>query len=447
MLGLSIGLNGVLAAGWYFTARRAALPVTTAGVEAPAATNRLAGRTHVVYRRQVFSWREVESPDYATYIDRLRDIGCPEPTIRDIIVADVNQLYARKRLAETPPLDFEWWRTTPDPNQQELAQVKLAALEQERRTVLTELLGPDWETPTPGSAERPLVSLTGPVLGDLPPETKEAVEGIVRGSQERVDAYVAQRRGAGLGVEPAELARIRLAARGELAAVLAPPQLEEFLLRYSQTAVTLRQNFAGLQLAPEEFRKVFRAVDPLDQQLQLAAGATNAAALAQRDLWEKRRDEAIRAALGADRAAQYVAARDRAASLDAGGDGETIGAEAAPANGTLPATLAALSQVTAREIERIRQDPNLTEEQRAAQIRSTLEQLQTARSQVLGTAAATPPPPAAAGAVHTFSPGETLDGIAGQYGVSIGNLLQANPALNLNQLSKGMQLRIPVAAR
>ena len=47
-------------------------------------------------RRQLFSWREVESADYATYIANLRDIGCPEQTIRDIIIADVNQLYSRQ---------------------------------------------------------------------------------------------------------------------------------------------------------------------------------------------------------------------------------------------------------------------------------------------------------------------------------------------------------------
>lgn len=40
-----------------------------------------------------FHWSQVESADYRTYIANLRAIGCPESTIRDIIVADVRALY------------------------------------------------------------------------------------------------------------------------------------------------------------------------------------------------------------------------------------------------------------------------------------------------------------------------------------------------------------------
>src|SRR5690349_16842132 len=41
-----------------------------------------------------FLWSEIESPDYRRYIANLRSISCPEQTIRDIIVADVHNLYA-----------------------------------------------------------------------------------------------------------------------------------------------------------------------------------------------------------------------------------------------------------------------------------------------------------------------------------------------------------------
>src|SRR5438128_12417542 len=40
-----------------------------------------------------FDWRMVESEDYKKYIANLRSIGCPEETIRDIIVADVAKLF------------------------------------------------------------------------------------------------------------------------------------------------------------------------------------------------------------------------------------------------------------------------------------------------------------------------------------------------------------------
>src|SRR4051812_35254703 len=48
---------------------------------------------------QSFDWRLVESGDYKKYIANLRAIGCPEETIRDIIMADVTNLFASRKKA------------------------------------------------------------------------------------------------------------------------------------------------------------------------------------------------------------------------------------------------------------------------------------------------------------------------------------------------------------
>jgi hypothetical protein len=47
-------------------------------------------------------WAQLESEDYKTYVARLRSIGCPEQTIRDIIIADLDKLLAalKKRALE-----------------------------------------------------------------------------------------------------------------------------------------------------------------------------------------------------------------------------------------------------------------------------------------------------------------------------------------------------------
>ncbi|HLH52073.1 MAG TPA: hypothetical protein VKY92_00435 [Verrucomicrobiae bacterium] len=44
-----------------------------------------------------FSWRQLESTNYGTYVSNLRAIGCPEQTVRDIISADVHALFELKR--------------------------------------------------------------------------------------------------------------------------------------------------------------------------------------------------------------------------------------------------------------------------------------------------------------------------------------------------------------
>src|SRR5438128_2205669 len=68
-------------------------------------------RTNFVVRRERFSWRQIESADYPTFILNLREIGCPEQTIRDIIIADVNALYSFKRATNLLTSEQQWWRS------------------------------------------------------------------------------------------------------------------------------------------------------------------------------------------------------------------------------------------------------------------------------------------------------------------------------------------------
>lgn len=44
-----------------------------------------------------FHWSEVESTDYQQYLTNLQTIGCPEQRIRDILIADVDALFAARR--------------------------------------------------------------------------------------------------------------------------------------------------------------------------------------------------------------------------------------------------------------------------------------------------------------------------------------------------------------
>src|SRR5690348_2993412 len=112
---LSLGVNGLLVALWLVLPRH---PLAGSLAVAPDVAEATAGqaRPNVVVRRQFFSWQEVESPDYPTYIANLRNIGCPEQTIRDIIIADVNALYARRRALELVTPEQQWWRSEPDTN-------------------------------------------------------------------------------------------------------------------------------------------------------------------------------------------------------------------------------------------------------------------------------------------------------------------------------------------
>lgn len=106
-LKISIGLNLALAGGlFYFFAHShkdesivathaisetVATPQTTA-VQAPASAAR---KMPVPFR-----WSQlVSTNDYRIYVANLRAIGCPEPTIRDIVAGDAGHAFAFKRAA------------------------------------------------------------------------------------------------------------------------------------------------------------------------------------------------------------------------------------------------------------------------------------------------------------------------------------------------------------
>ena len=311
---LSLGANAALAGILAYQHFQSAPPPVPAPSTSPplTVTN---SRTHVVVRRQNFTWQEVESDNYTTYINNLRDIGAPEQTIRDIIVADVNQLYAHKRATEIVSASQQWWKSNPDPAVNQRASEKEQALETERRALLTRLLGPDWDTsagPVMAVPARTGITLTGPLLGELPNETKQKIYDITGRAQEKIEGYTRRQTEEGGTTDPAELARLRQQTRAELAQVLNPAQLEEFLLRYSKSAQDLRAEVSGLNLTPDQFRALFRARDSIDPQVDQFYNGTSPRTAQERQSLEARRENAIKESLGPDLYQAYLLNQDPA---------------------------------------------------------------------------------------------------------------------------------------
>ena len=445
---VSLGVNIVLAAVWLsVTDQRADNAAAAAAAAAAAQTSAVPVKTNVVLRRQYFSWQDIESPDFATYVANLRQIGCPEQTIRDILIAEVNTLYSRRRAVELVTPDQQWWRSQPDTNVLRAALAKFRELEAQRRGLLTGLFGTNWETgdlvsiPRPS---RPGVVLDGPVLGALSSEVKQALENVSLSSQDRLQAYLDAQRSANKTPNPAELARLRQQTRDELARILSPPELEEFLLRYSQDANNLRAEFGQLRYfnpSPDEFRGVFRATDTLDQRIQLLADATDPNSLAARKALEDQRENAIKIALGPKRYEEYrmlqdPAYRDAVAAAQQAGTPEAA------------QTIYAVNLAAQAETNRIRRDANLTAEQKAIELkRVELEQLQAntvAAGQALPPEPPPPPPlPPQPKKVPVLGPGDSLATIAAMYGLPESAIKAANPKVDFKKLKPGMSITIP----
>src|SRR4051812_25056669 len=173
VLWLSLGLNLLLAGMIVILSRdsqkQASLDLRSISTNGKSLSKQV--RTNVVIRRQGFQWSQIESPDYPTFIRNLRLIGCPEKTIHDIIVADINEVFAERITKEVVLPEQQWWLAEPNTDVFASAASQIRALEAEKNQLLTQLLGPNWNT-TPQTGKVDPIRLDGPVLSKLSPDTK-----------------------------------------------------------------------------------------------------------------------------------------------------------------------------------------------------------------------------------------------------------------------------------
>ena len=383
---LSVGINLVLGAGWYYASRPQAsvvvslLPPDNGGPTKGPSNAVPRPRVNVVTRTQLISWKALESSDYMVYIRNLRAVECPEQTIRDIIIADVNQAFSRRRATEAISVYQHWWRLIPDGDLEKDAAAKLLALESERKSLLTKLLGPGWESDpnVPPLEQGSSICLTGPILGDLPDATKLEVYNIAVGMDKKLDAYREAQLKLGKPTDPAEELRIQQGTRSELAKLLTPAQLEEFLLRYSDTAQFLRMEMHSVELSADEFRALFKAQDAIQSQTAWSYDGADPEAKRMKDALQQESENSIRTALGDERYKQYklnqdpeyVEAKVTFSKLGLGDEK------------LMP--VYQINQLTGVEIQRIRSDDSLSLDEKVEAIANVQLEQQRSLQQVLG---------------------------------------------------------------
>jgi hypothetical protein len=301
-------------------------PKTNAPAAAPAATNQSHQATNLATERSPapaadnaqplftqtkFGWQQVESSAYQDYIRSLRAVGCPEDKIRYIVQADINELFAQKRLKLATDHDQQWWRSEPDYMLVNVLRERAGALEDERRALVEKMLGPDaLESEKSEAGFWSSVQLTGPVLGALKPDVHNSVQEICARSMERHQSVYWARANEGQALNQVELAQLRQQTRSDLSTTLSAEELEEFLLRYSHNANRLRNELRGFEPTSEEFRKIFRATDPIDHQVQLEFGGVEAMSQQQRARYEQQRDSIIRETLSPERYQAFLLTKD-----------------------------------------------------------------------------------------------------------------------------------------
>lgn len=445
ILGVSLLANLGLALWWYHASSPAATPPTAAPVttESISVTN---SRTAVIVRPQFFSWQELESSNYATYLKNLRAIGCPEETIRDILLADVNQMLREKYLSgfTAPKANPRWWTNFRANDGGRDEQASVTNFLEERNTIMTQLFGADWQKDygrDPSATHPP----SNQVLATL--EADSSLRNLTADQKQLVVQVLSSAADSELE-SPAAVQATESSDWAALSTALSPDQLELVKLHFSSWAEQLREKLDGLfgfDTQPEEFRNIYRNTADLQTRLAALAGQSDDAANDERAALDTELETAIRNSLTPARYELYVRLNDPAYV-------SAMNEVKASERNVTPDTLAliyAIKREQNAEQQRIENDPTLTHSQREIELKQLeLDQLK-AVTLAYGDElppepeTSTPPKPEPMKS-HNVRPGEGLNQIADTYGVAPEVLRAANPNLNFDHLPAGTKINVPL---
>jgi hypothetical protein len=253
---ISIVLNAVLL-GWMFfspgaSSQHGNYPVNAGSLSevvtvsvSPSATNLSETQAGNPPHTSILDWRQIESADYKQYIANLHAIGCPSSTIKEIIAADVKDLYASRRATITRTNRYEYWRETP-----------LNVTEQQRKQ-LREL--------DEGKAET--LKALGVDASDFSNLFADYFRNEVETKDRELDFLSESKRQLIMELRSQEIRQISAADQASQSAkdidektelaiksLLTPEELHEYDLRTSVLSAQLRSVFEDLQPSEQEFR-------------------------------------------------------------------------------------------------------------------------------------------------------------------------------------------------
>jgi len=327
---------------------------------------------------RVLDWRALESPDYRQYIANLRAAGCPEQTIRDIIITDLERNYGQRIAKLSPATVNAYWRAHDftDGLKQNLASKQI---HEEKRAAIRELLGVDADEEAGRRTGSKLQYEEG--FEFLPADVRRRLREIDRQVQMKLESVDLLREG-WFDPEYKNKKNEALAwKQNTIKELLSPEQFEEYEMRTSHAAFQLQNGLRPFNPTEEEFRTIYR----LNKQLEVeeansgrtdpATGRPGPASPEQ----VQRHKEAVRQALGEERYADYELATD----LNYVALYEIARAHELP-EGTARAVYD-MHKAAEQQAAAIRQNSSLTPEAREAAFQGLVKQTEGEALRLLGT--------------------------------------------------------------
>ncbi len=253
-------------------------------------------------------WSTLAADDLGTLVANLRAAGFSPALIRAIVAARI-ELQFRERMnalvgsvADTP-----FWK--PEPTNmmnnpkfyEELNQIYRA-----RAKMLREVLGSDFLANAGGDA----TAAQRRQFGDLPKSKIDLIQRINDDYTEMASQIRAATQGVTLPEDREKLALLEREKHADLAGILTPQELEDYEMRNSTITSRLRQALTLMDATEDEFRAIYKATQPAADTIFPTGGVFGAEMSRNRQEAQAKVNDAIKAALGDARFADYQRAND-----------------------------------------------------------------------------------------------------------------------------------------
>jgi hypothetical protein len=380
---ISLGLNLALACAAVCLLHKPVPPMPDAIAEADSETTTAPSppdadnsAAPVAYVTNHFTWSRVEAEDFEQLAINLRAIGCPEKTVRDIVIARGRRALEQVSCASEPKVSF-WTAGLRRASAKQEAERQERLAREQIIARLERVIGPDVFLGEPKMLDEfEGQAIMRFMIGPVPDETFVKVAAKLAWFGERREELDSRARGVWLDADEAELAQLRARYHHELAALLLPAQLEEMTARMAMLPQVDRVKFETTDLSMAEVRQLgvihARFSDPLSE------GHSFLGRDSLTDEQEFELQAAERQFLGDARFAQLERAADS--------DFKTLFSLGQDHN--LPRDAAVkvfdLRQLTAQEAEQLRKDESLSEADRQQKLAQIQADVQQAVLQVLG---------------------------------------------------------------
>jgi hypothetical protein len=377
---LSFGVN-ILLAGWWLKSRTvqstpANLPVSIGSATQPAEATTIADNSPAPTGAQAHAqtgstgWAGVWSDDAKELIRRLRAAGCPEETIQNLVLAEVNRRY-QARVRDLWPDRYKeqtFWETqkrdaaTSKKSRETMQQQR--ELEKEKSAELVSLLGVD-----PEKAQRQadgtdsLYDYRGRQLGFLPESKRDAVGKYLEGFEDKMQDFYERTRGLYDSEARAERRQLEAERLKGLAQYLTPQEIREYDLRNSQTATQLSFDLQGLSLNREQYEAIFDIRNKYGDSIYNYADSMDSAGGQKRvEETKKSMIADLASALGPEKAKEYERSQDYSyQQLSRMAKRYDLPADTAP-------KVYDYKQVAEETAKQVRENTTLTAEQRQTQL-------------------------------------------------------------------------------